>query len=287
MTRLSSMVLALLFLALSPTAALAGPCGEAGDGMPTGPVVAGLLDGDLGAPHRACGRNEVALDAGALLLVDAPNFYGRLSAGGTLDASVMLTERLELLVQFEFLRFENVITPIPATALGVGHLNLGLSGQIYRSDRWVLALNGKTVLPTASGIYHHAWPVGLDLGLAAQTVVARGVAFHGQAGFLGSAAISKGAAGPRMGGALTVGTELRPGKAFAFVLDLQGSFGYRGPLDALALAFALRFSDGKRFGFELGGILPFAGAERATVAVDLRASIRWGEFTPHPGRQPR
>jgi hypothetical protein len=287
MTRRLTLVSTLFALLALPATALAGPCDDAGDGMPTGPVVAGLLDGDLGAPHRACGRNEVALDMGALLLVDTANFYGRLSAGGTLDASAMLTDRLELLVQFEFLRFENVITPIPATALGVGHLNLGLSGQIYRNDRWTLAVNGKTVLPTASGIYHHAWPVGLDLGLAAQTVVARGVAFHGQAGILGAAAISKGAAGPRMGGALTVGAELRPGKAFAFVLDLYGGFGYRGPLDALAVAFALRFSDGKRFGFELGGILPFAGAERANVAVDLRASIRWGEFTPHPGRPPK
>lgn len=280
----SALLLILAIAVLVPGEGLAGPCDEAGDGMPTGPVVAGLFDGNLGAAHRACGRNEVGLDAGGMLLVDMPNFYGRLSAGGSLDGSAMLHPRVELFGRLEFLRFENVITPIPATSLGLGFTSVGVGWQMLRKDRVVLGLNGKTVLPTAAGIYHNAWPIGLDLGLALQVAAARGVHLHGQASFLGSAAISKGAANPRAGGALTFGTELRPGKAFAFVLDLYGSFGYRGPLDALAVAFALRFSDGKRFGFELGGMIPFAGVERAMVALDLRASIRLGAFTPHPGK---
>ena len=276
--------LLMLCLALGPASAGAGPCEDAGDGMPTGPVIAGLLDGNLGAAHRACGRNEVGLDVGGLLLVDMPNFYGRLSAGGSLDGSAMVHPRVELFGRLEFLRFENVITPIPATALGLGFTSVGVGWQVLRKDKVVLGLNGKTVLPTAAGIYDNAWPIGLDLGLALQVAAARGVHLHGQASFLGSAVASKGPAFPRAGGAVTFGTELRPGKAFAFVLDLYGSFGYRGPLDALAVAFALRFSDGKRFGFELGGMIPFAGTERAMVAVDLRASIRLGKYSPHPGK---
>lgn len=281
---LSVLLLTLAIWALAPGQGNAGPCEEAADGMPTGPVVVGLFDGNLGAAHRACGRNEVGLDVGALLLVDMPNFYGRLSAGGTLDGSVMLHPRVELFGKLEFLRFENVITPIPATALGLGFTSVGAGWQVLRRDKVVLGINGKTVLPTAAGIYHNAWPIGLDLGLALQVAAARGVHLHGQASFLGSAVASKGPAFPRAGGAVTFGTELRPGKAFAFVVDLYGSFGYRGPLDALAVAFALRFSDGKRFGFELGGMIPFAGTERAMVAVDFRASIRLGKFTPHPGK---
>jgi len=42
----------------------------------------------------------------------------------------------------------------------------------------------------------------------------------------------------------------------------------------LAGALALRFSDGKRFGMELGGTVPFAGRERALATVDLRFSTR-------------
>ena len=289
MSRLSTMGIATAALMALAVSVVPGPgraqtCAEAGDGMPTGPVIVGLHDGNLGAAHRACGRTEVGLDVGGLLLVDRPNFYGRLSAGGTLDGSLMVHPRLELFTHVQFLRYENVITPIPATALGFGFTGLGAGWQVLRKDRVVLGLNGKLVLPTAAGIYHNAWPVGLDLGLALQATAARGVQFHGQLGVLGSAAISKGPANPRGGVAMTFGTELRPGKAFAFVVDLYGNFGYRGPVDALAVAFALRFSDGKRFGFELGGMLPIAGTERAMVALDLRASIRLGKFTPHPGR---
>jgi len=257
--------------------ALADPCAGFGDGMPTGPVTAGLLDGDLGTAHRVCGRSEVGLDAGGLLLVDMPEFYGHLSAGATLDGSLAVSERVELFAALEFLRFENVITPIPATALGLGHTSLGANWAFLLRERVALGLNGKVVLPTAIGIYENAWPVGMDIGLAGQFAVSSKVQFHAQASFLTSAAISKGASDPQAGGAVTFGTELRPGKAFAFVFDLYGNFGYRAPLEALAVALGLRFSDGKRFGFEVAGIVPIAGRERALVRLDLRASIGLGK----------
>lgn len=261
--------------------ALANPCVGFGDGMPTGPVTAGLLDGDLGTGHRVCGRSEVGLDAGGLLLVDMPEFYGRLSAAGTLDGSLAVSDRVELFAALEFLRFENVITPIPATAFGLGHTSLGAGWAFLLREKVALGLNGKFVLPTAVGIYENAWPVGMDIGVAGQFAVSSKVQFHAQVAFLGSAAISRGASDPKAGGAVTFGTELRPGKAFAFVFDLYGNFGYRAGLDTLAVAMGLRFSDGKRFGFEVAGAVPFAGRERAMVRIDLRASIRLGKFEPY------
>lgn len=271
-------------LATSPLPARAQLCADVGDGMPTGPVISSTLDGNLGNAHRFCGRSEVGLGLGGLLLIDRPNFYGHLAAGGKLDGSYAVSERFEVFGSFEFLRYESVITPIAASAIGLGVSNVGAAGQLLVRDKWGLGLNGKIVLPTAAGIYQNAWPVGLDLGLAAQFKASNKVLFHVQLGGLTSFAISKGAANPRIGGVLTAGTELRPGKAFALAIDLHGNFGYRAPLDTLAAALALRFSDGKRFGFSLGAVLPFAGQERALVALDLRASIRLGPFTPHPGR---
>ena len=279
--RNSIVACAATLLALASLSAQADPCVGFADGMPTGPVTAGLLDGDLGTGHRVCGRSEVGLDAGGLLLVDMPEFYGHLSAGGTLDGSLAVSKRVELFASLEFLRFENVITPIPATATGLGHTTLGAGWAFLLHEKVALGVNGKFVLPTAVGIYENAWPMGMDIGLAGQFAVSKKVQFHAQAAFLSSAAISKGASDPQVGGAVTLGTELRPGKAFAFVFDLYGNFGYRSPLEALAIAMGFRFSDGKRFGFEVAAIVPFAGRERALVRLDLRASIRLGKFEPY------
>ncbi len=281
---LALLLAAALLVSLHPRPATAQLCADMGDGLPAGPIISSTLDGNLGNAHRFCGRSEVGLGVDALLLVDMPNFYGHLAVGGKLDGSYAVSERFEVFGSFEFLRYESVITPIAADAVGLGVSNVGAAGQLLVRDKWGLGLNGKIVLPTAAGIYRNAWPVGFDLGLAAQFKASSKVHFHVQLGGLTSFAISKGAANPRIGGVLTAGTELRPGKAFALAIDLHGNFGYRAPLDTLAGALALRFSDGKRFGFSLGAVVPFAGVERAMVAVDLRASIRLGPFTPHPGR---
>ena len=273
--------LAVALAASVPGTAQCDPCEYAADGMPTGPVVAGLLDGDLGTAHRVCGRTEVGVGAGGALLVDLPNFYGHLSAGLTLDASLAVTDRLELFGSMQLLRHESVITPIPAAATGLGSTVLGAGYRVLSHERWALGVNGKFVLPTAVGIYSNAWPVGYDLGLAGQFILHPRVLFHAQTGILGSAAISDGPADPRFGLALTSGVELRPGRAFAFIADLHANFGYRAPLDNLSMAMGLRFSDGKRFGFELAGVVPLAGQERAMVALELRVSVRMAEFKPY------
>ncbi len=65
-----------LLLALMATASGADiPCDPA-DALALGPIQAGLLDGDLGAPRRVCPRTEVGLAPGGSLLVDTPGFAG-------------------------------------------------------------------------------------------------------------------------------------------------------------------------------------------------------------------
>ena len=76
------------------------------------------------------------------------------------------------------------------------------------------------------------------------------------------------------------GIELMPAPQFAFVADVLGQFGYAAPVDVFAAALALRFSDNKRFGFEVGATIPIAGRERAAVRIDLRASVRFGPIVP-------
>jgi hypothetical protein len=106
------------------------------------------------------------------------------------------------------------------------------------------------------------------------------VHFHGQVGLLHSFALGKGPAQPRVGAVVTLGTELSPVPGFAVAIDVHAGFGYAAPLDVLAAALALRFSDNKRFGFSFGATIPLLGRERTLVRIDLRASIRIGPITP-------
>jgi len=82
----------MVFLALLvPGLAWADPCADL-DGMPDGPVVAGLFNGDLLSAHRVCGRSEVGLFGSAYLLADTANFYGHIIASGILDGSYAVDE---------------------------------------------------------------------------------------------------------------------------------------------------------------------------------------------------
>ena len=153
MTRyLSSIAVALVLSAVSASA-LASPasvCDESSWGLATGPVRAALLEGELGAPHRTCGRSEVALDGGGMLLVDLPNFYGRLAAALRLDGSWAWGPRGELFASWEFLRYDSLITPLSSSTLGIGHLSVGAAWRFVDVDRVTLGVNGKVVFPRRS-----------------------------------------------------------------------------------------------------------------------------------------
>jgi len=260
--------------------AMADVCDEIGYGMAQGPVTAGLLEGDLGRARRVCSRAEVGLSGGGLLVVDTMAFYGHLLAGFTLDGSLPIGQRFEIFGSVEALRYQQVITPIPASYLGFGHTALGASYRFVARPKWSLAVHGKVVLPTAIGLYRNAWPLASDLAVAVLLQLRPGIRVHAEAGVADSVALSKGPAYPEIGAVVTAGIELQPFHGFAFVADVHGGFGRQAPVDVVAAALALRFSDGKRFGFDVGATVPLAGRERAAMTLDLRASLRLGPYHP-------
>ncbi|MFN7145094.1 MAG: hypothetical protein ACK4YP_15060, partial [Myxococcota bacterium] len=101
---------------------------------------------------------------------------------------------------------------------------------------------------------------------------------HGDVTALGSAAVSRGPAGPRGGARVTAGVEWQPARPFAVVADLNAGFGYAAPLDHVAAAIAVRAGIGKRVGVELGATLPLAGRERTLAAGELRVGMRLGKL---------
>ncbi len=280
MTRLALAITAAAALTLTPLSAHADPCESFGYGLPQGPITAALLDGRLGAGQRTCGRSEVGLDAGGMLLVDTFNFYGHLLGNLTLDGSLAIGSRGELFARMEFLRFQQVITPTSASHLGLGHTTLGGTWRFLIRPKASLGLTGKVVLPTAFDLYKNAWPIGMDAGVTAVATPLPWLSLHAHGGLIASAAISQGDPMPLVGGVVTAGLALQPAAGFAFVADLHGNFGYRGPIDVFAGALGVRFSDKKRFGFEVGATIPITGVERSVLRLDFRASIRLGPYRP-------
>ena len=274
-------------LAMAPAPAHADPCSHFGYGMPTGPVVAPVFDGGLGRGYRVCGRSEVALRGGALLLVDKPNFYGRVSAGATLEGSWAPTKYAELFGGAELVRYDTVIESLTASAVGFGHMFFGGSYRMVMGERATIGFNGKFVFPTASALYREARPFGFDFGLTGHFAAHPKVHLRGQLGLMGSAMSGHAGVGFRMGASVTGGAEFLPVRRFAIATDLVGVLGYTDVLDYFAGAVAFRFSNLKRFGFELAGTFPFAGRERAQAVVMLRASVRLGSITAPPPRTPR
>jgi len=265
--------------AAASTATASDPCTNAAWGLPTGPTRAGLIPGDLGAGHRACGRKEIGLSFGGGLTVDLPNFYGRLAAQFALDGSWMITDRFEVFAELELLRVEMLITPLGSTAITLGHTSIGASYGVLRTKPLALAAHGRLVLPTAFGLYRNAAPFAFDLGLAGQLEISRHIAFHGDANVLFQAMAGKGPAAPRAGASVVLGAEFIPVPEVGIVLDLKSRFGWGGePVDMLAGAIGLRFSDLKRFGFTIAGTIPIVGRDRTAAAVELRASVRLGKI---------
>jgi hypothetical protein len=272
-------LLALAFL--TPASAEAGPCDAFSYGLGQGAVQAGIRDGDLGTARRLCGRHEFGVVGGLSLLVDVPNFYGRLKGGLSLEGSYAVHERIEVFAAWEAFRYEAVLAPIGSTFIGLGHLAIGGTGRFLDAEKVTVGVTGRVVLPT-TWLYKNARPISFDVGVGVLGQVHPTVHLHAQVGVMASAAISAGAADPHAGLAANVGVELRPLPALALVVDLQGNFGYEAPVEMVAAAIGLRLSDRHRFGFELGFTIPIVGRERTAVALDLRWSVRFGTFLPAP-----
>ncbi|GEM_PF-995895 len=277
--------ISLSLLALTPATAEAGPCDDFSYGLGQGAAQSGVLDGDLGTARRLCGRTEFGVVGGLSLIADAANFYGRLKGGLTLDGSYAVHERIEIFASWEAFRYEQVLAPLGASFIGLGHFSLGGTGRFVDAEKATAGVTGRVVLPT-TWLYKNARPIAWDVGVGVLGRVHPTVHLHAQVGLMASAAISAGAADPRAGFAGNFGVELRPLPALALVVDLQGNFGYQAPVEMVAAAIALRLSDRHRFGFELGATIPIAGRERNAVALDFRFTGRFGTFPPVPPATP-
>ena len=56
---------------------------------------------------------------------------------------------IELFATLEALRYQSVITPVPSSYLGLGHMGLGASYRFLDHSDVNLGLSGRVVLPTA------------------------------------------------------------------------------------------------------------------------------------------
>lgn len=260
-------------LALAGTPSL--PCDAYADGMPTGPVSLSYYDGALAAPTRACPRSEVGGGIGANMVVQTEEFYGNVIARGELSGSYAPSDRFEVRVGLEPVRFQTTIASLSDSALGLGHLSMGATWQFARSEKWAFALTGGGYLPTATGLYVNAWPTGGQLSITGAYAPSDVVSFHHAQTLFGTVAFTKGPVIPRFGLASATGVEIRPAKVFAFALDVDTSFHHDARLDHVSAALALRFSDAKRFGFDVSLMRPLAGWQPALVVAGLKGTYRF------------
>jgi hypothetical protein len=258
------------------TALAGGPCEQAADGFPVGPVLAPLADGALGTPKRTCVRSELGLGADARLTADTANFYGYIVAGVVIDGSYAVHPEVEVTGRLEAFRLDLGIASLSATSMGLGHLTAGAAWARDLSDVVAIGVRGSVVLPTATPLYQVGRPFAGEVALTSVQQPHRMVRVHeGVSGL-----IVGGVGGPvALAGGLTVnaGVEVRPTKVFGLVVDVDAGLFRTATFDHLAVGGGLRFSDGRRFGFEFGVRAPLAGRERALLTTELKGTVRFGK----------
>lgn len=261
----------------APAALAGGDCGASSEdaahpGLGVGPAAVSLWDGDLGRARRACPLSQVGAGPRGLVLVDNPAFYGQIVASALVDASVALDERTEVWLRLEPVRWQNVISAIPASSLGYGFTSLGALRRVDGAGPSTTALLGQLVLPSAIGLQGHSLPFGLSLAVTTDRPLSERWSLHGQLGGVSTFSLSRGPSQPRLGLVGTYGAMWRAGRGFALVLDAQAAMGQTAPLDHLAVAPAVRLASG-RLGFELAAAVPVAGRERALAVVELHTTV--------------
>ncbi len=262
--------LLVLGLVLNALPAWADPCSPEARGLLMGPLQVGQLEGELGLAHRACTASELTLQGEAHAVVDTDNFYGQLRGAARLSGSYALGDATELFGSLELFRYQTVISSVSAEAAGLGHLSLGGMHRFWVRDELSLAAVGRLVLPTATGTYRHAWPVGLDAGVAAERALGTRWRLHGQLGLLASAAVSDVDSQPRLGVTATVGGGWQALSWLAVLGELHATSGYTSALDVLAAGLGVR-AGGERLGAELSALVPVAG-QRSPLGLVLRVS---------------
>ncbi len=265
----------LLGLALPDVAAAQGACDTDSRSRPVGPLQVGELDGLLAVPHRACPREELALGGDMLLVAHSAELYGNLHVNGRGRFSGFLGDpRVEAFVSWEAFRYQALLSAVSSSYVGLGYLSWGVSGQLYEGDEVAVALTGRMVLPTTTGLDVNTQPLAMDVGLTGAWQVDPNFRFHGWLTLLGSLGVGAGPADPRGGIRVGGGVDWRPIEWLSFVLEVQSGFLYRASLDVLAANAGIRLAFGSEVGLELGGAVPIFG-DRAIDdgALPIAASL--------------
>lgn len=274
--RHTGLVVAALVTLSRANVASAHLCDSSTGGGFTGPLMVATQEGELGLARRVCPRTELALAADVTATIDTDHFYGQIRSPLKLTGSIALGKdpRGEIFVSLEVLRYQQVIESITASAIGLGHLSLGGTYVFWARERIALSVTGRFVLPTATGLYRYARPLGFDAGIAAEGRPSASLRLNGQVGLLSSAAISAGESQPRVGFKAVLGGSWQPRRWFVLALEVQATLGYASILDMLAAGLGLRFG-GQHIGVSLEVIARLAGHDRSRAGAALRAGWRF------------
>jgi hypothetical protein len=255
-----------------PSIAAAFPCSEGT--LAPDPLAVSFQDGSLGAPRRACGRDEAGVSVGGAAIVDPAAFYGDISASLRADASVGVTPRTELWGRIEWVRVEAVIGALSSDAWGLGFTTLGATHGLWSDDQVRLAWTSAVVLPTATGLYRHALPVSGESGLTADWAQGPFRA-GGQLSVLATTAWSAAPANPQLGFAPSLRLGWQPTQGFHALVEVRSSFGLEAPVDHVAWGGAVRFALHRDWLLELGALTPTHGRERSLTIGQLRIARRF------------
>ncbi|MEZ4338707.1 MAG: hypothetical protein R3B82_18980 [Sandaracinaceae bacterium] len=254
---------ALLLLALPGLARAQGACDTDLPARPVGPLQVGDLDGFLGVAHRACPRDEIALGGDLLLIADSNDLYGNLHVNARGRISALLGDpHVEAFISWEAFRYQSLLSAVSSSYLGLGYLAWGASGQLYEGEGRAVALTGRMVLPTTTGLDVNTHPLAMDLGVTAAFVLNENFRAHAWLTLLGSVGAGIGPADPHGGLRVGGGVDWRPFEWLSFVVELQTGLFYRALLDLFAVQAGARLALGPEVGLELAASLPIAG-ERA------------------------
>ena len=256
--------------------------------MATGPLQSGLLEGDVGLVRRGVPRTELGLAVRPALTIDSPGFYGNVVAGLELSGSYQLGQRSELFgsltaLQFRFLQNAT----LKKTQLSLGPTSLGASCAAIQQERFTLATFIRAHLPTSSE-FVHVRPFGFEPGVVIHAQPMPTLAWHAGATLplsFGDSLAS--GAHPQLLVTALAGAQWLPFTWFSVVAELgsqvnvvgacaDGSNCFAPPraLQQVTAGLGLRFKAGN-VGFELEGLVPFAGASRVTGAGSLKAAYRF------------
>lgn len=241
------------------------------------PVALNVDQGDWGTAASPCAVNEFTLTGAAQLDLERANYYGTLSAEGSVRVGFAFSERLWLSGGFTPVRYRFVQNAsLAASQLEFGPLTLGLHGALLRGENWQLSPWVRLRLPLESG-YRYSTTSGLEPGVAFVWGPSSRFTLHAAL----NAPIALSSIGVRqltqvqlhhsldLAWAPTTWLELVAGG------ELRLGFAAGNPLDYVGPKAAVRLWFGQSFLVQLAALVPLGGVERTQARVGLTLGGVW------------